>query len=150
MTRHSWNCELRKIPRLPNPVLLPIRHDVGSIVTILGSTLTTTFTAATLTLTSILTGPGSENLSFVFQACRKRRLNVTVCRNNRIKRLAPCRCLDGHVKEPSEMSMSLGARPPCFFFFGGGGLQSLYWRLLHFYPILSYILHPTSYIQHPT
>ena len=33
-------------------------------------------------------------------------------------------------------------------------LQSLYWKLLHFYPILSYpssyIQHPTSYIQHPT
>ena len=25
--------------------------------------------------------------------------------------MAPCRCLDGHVKEPYEMSMALGARP---------------------------------------
>ena len=32
-------------------------------------------------------------------------------RNNRIKREAPCRCLDGHVKEPYEMSMALGALP---------------------------------------
>ena len=44
-------------------------------------------------------------------ACRKRRLNGTVSRNNRIKRLAPCRSLDGHVQEPYEMSMALGARP---------------------------------------
>ena len=39
-------------------------------------------------------------------ACRKRLfLEITV------KRLAPCQCLDGHVKEPYEMSMALGARP---------------------------------------
>ena len=35
---------------------------------------------------------------------RKRRLNGAFSRNNRIKR-------DGHVKEPYEMSMALGARP---------------------------------------
>ena len=34
-----------------------------------------------------------------------------VCRNHRIKRLVPCRSLDGHVKESYEMSMALGARP---------------------------------------
>ena len=34
-----------------------------------------------------------------------------MCRNHRIKRLVPCRCLDGHVIEPYEMSMGLGARP---------------------------------------
>ena len=45
------------------------------------------------------------------QRDRKRRLNGAVCRNHRIKRLVPCRCLDGHVKEPYEMSMALGARP---------------------------------------
>ena len=45
------------------------------------------------------------------QLCRKRRLNEAVSRNNRIKKLAPCRCLDGHVKESYEMSMALGARP---------------------------------------
>ena len=28
-----------------------------------------------------------------------------------IKRVTPCRCLDGHVKEPYEMSMALGTRP---------------------------------------
>ena len=28
-----------------------------------------------------------------------------------VKRLAPCRCLDGHVKEPYEMPMALGAQP---------------------------------------
>ena len=45
------------------------------------------------------------------QRDRKRRLNRAACRNHRIKRVVPCRCLDGHVKEPYEMSMSLGARP---------------------------------------
>ena len=45
------------------------------------------------------------------QRDRKRRLNGAVCRNHRIKRLVPCRCLNGHVKEPYEMSMSLGAWP---------------------------------------
>ena len=28
-----------------------------------------------------------------------------------VKRGIPCRCLDGHVKEPYEMSMALEARP---------------------------------------
>ena len=42
---------------------------------------------------------------------RKRRLIGAVCRNHRIKRVVPWRCLDGHVKEPYEMSMALGARP---------------------------------------
>ena len=49
-----------------------------------------------------------ENVS---QACRKRRLNGAVYQNNHIKRVVPCRCFDGHVKEPFEMSMALGARP---------------------------------------
>ena len=58
-------------------------------------------------------GPGGlvENVSSVSPTCRKRRLNGSVSRNNCVKRLAPCRCLDGHVKEPYEMSMALGARP---------------------------------------
>ena len=47
----------------------------------------------------------------VSQACRKRRLIGAVCRNHCIKRLVPCRCLDGHVKESYEMSMASGARP---------------------------------------
>ena len=34
----------------------------------------------------------------------KGRLNGSVSRNNRLKRLAPCRFLDGHVDEPYEMS----------------------------------------------
>ena len=38
-----------------------------------------------------------ENVSSVSPACRKRRLNGAVSRNNRIKRVAPCRCLDRHV-----------------------------------------------------
>ena len=29
----------------------------------------------------------------------------------RYKRVVPCRCLNGHVKEPYEMSMALGTRP---------------------------------------
>ena len=29
-----------------------------------------------------------------------------------MKRVAPCRCLDGHVKEPYEMSMALGVNLP--------------------------------------
>ena len=37
-------------------------------------------------------------------------LNI-ISRNNRIKRVTPCRCLDGHVKETCEMYMVLGARP---------------------------------------
>ena len=45
------------------------------------------------------------------QRDRKRRLIGAVCRNHRIKRVVPCRCLDGHIKEPYEMSMALGARP---------------------------------------
>ena len=44
-------------------------------------------------------------------ACRKRRLNGAVIRNNCIKRVTPCWCLDVHVKEPYEMSIALGARP---------------------------------------
>ena len=57
-------------------------------------------------------GGGSlvENVSFVSPACCKRHLNGVVSRNNRIKRFAPCRCLDGHVKEPYEMFMAFGAR----------------------------------------
>ena len=45
------------------------------------------------------------------QRDRKRRLNGAVCRNHRIERVVPCRCWVGHVKEPYEMSMALGARP---------------------------------------
>ena len=52
-----------------------------------------------------------SNVSFVSPVCFKRRLNGAVSQNNRIKRVAPCWCLDGHVKEPYEMSMALGARP---------------------------------------
>ena len=40
-------------------------------------------------------------------ACRKRRLKWAFSRKKGI----PCRCLDGYVKEPCEMSMALGARP---------------------------------------
>ena len=38
-------------------------------------------------------------------------LNEAVSRNNGIKRVAPCRYFDGHIKEPYEMYMALGARP---------------------------------------
>ena len=47
----------------------------------------------------------------------KRRLNGTVCRNHRIKRVVPCRCLDGHVKEPYEMSMAWEPDRRSNFFF---------------------------------
>ena len=48
------------------------------------------------------TGPGVrrskvENVSSVSPACHKRRLNRVASRNNRIKRLTWCLCLDGHV-----------------------------------------------------
>ena len=36
---------------------------------------------------------------------------IRVARKNHIKRVAPCRCLDEHVKEPYEMSIALGALP---------------------------------------
>ena len=47
--------------------------------------------------------------------CRKKWLNGAVSRNNRIKRVVPCRCLDGHVKEPYEMSMALGPTSPTHY-----------------------------------
>ena len=58
-------------------------------------------------------GPGvkSRMCPLYPQRDGKRRLNGAVCRNHRIKRVVPCRCLGGHVKEPYEMSMALGARP---------------------------------------
>ena len=49
-------------------------------------------------------GVEDENTSSVSLACRKRRLNGAVSRNNR-KKGGPVRCLDGHVKEPYEMSI---------------------------------------------
>ena len=44
-------------------------------------------------------------------------LNGAVCRNHRIKRVVPCRCLDGHVKEPYEMSMAWEPDRRSNFFF---------------------------------
>ena len=49
-------------------------------------------------------------MSFVSQACRRRRLNEAVSRNNRIKRVAQCRFFDRHVQGPYEISMALGTR----------------------------------------
>ena len=49
-------------------------------------------------------GPGGFSQECVLRIpsrCRKRRLNEAVSRSNRIKRVAACRCLDGHVKEPA-------------------------------------------------
>ena len=43
-----------------------------------------------------------ENTSSVSPACRKRRLNGAVCRNHRIKRVVPCRCRTGTLKNPSK------------------------------------------------
>ena len=51
------------------------------------------------------------------QRDRKRRLIGAVCRNHRIKRVVPCRCLDGHVKEPYEMSMAWEPDRRSNFFF---------------------------------
>ena len=48
---------------------------------------------------------------------RKRRLNGAVCRNHRIKRLVPCRCFNGHVKEPYEMSTAWEPDRRSNFFF---------------------------------
>ena len=50
-------------------------------------------------------------MSTISSAFCKKRLNGAVSRNNPIKRMAPCQCLDGHVKEPYKISMALGARP---------------------------------------
>ena len=43
-----------------------------------------------------------ENTSSVSPACRKRRLNGAVCRNHRIKRVVPCRCRTGTLKNPAK------------------------------------------------
>ena len=51
------------------------------------------------------------------QRDRKRRLIGAVCRNHRIKRVVPCRCLNGHVKEPYEMSMAWEPDRGSNFFF---------------------------------
>ena len=53
------------------------------------------------------TSPQVENVFSVSPASRKGQINGAVSRNIRIKRVAPCRCLDGHVKEPYEMSTVL-------------------------------------------
>ena len=55
-------------------------------------------------------GVNDENRSSVSQACRKRRLNERFL-GITVKRVAPGRCLDGHVEEHYEMYMALGARP---------------------------------------
>ena len=51
------------------------------------------------------------------QRDRKRRRIWAVCRNHRIKRVVPCRCLDGHIKEPYEMSMAWEPDRRSNFFF---------------------------------
>ena len=43
-----------------------------------------------------------ENTSSVSPACCKRRLNGAVCRNHRIKRVVPCRCRTGTLKNPAK------------------------------------------------
>ena len=58
----------------------------------------------------------NEKTSSVSPACRKRRLNGAVSRNNCIKRVA-CRCLDGHVEEPYEISMAWDTDRRSNFFF---------------------------------
>ena len=41
-------------------------------------------------------------ISSVSPACCKRRLNGAVCRNHRIKRVVPCRCRTGTLKNPAK------------------------------------------------
>ena len=43
-----------------------------------------------------------ENTSSVSPGCRNRRLNGAVCRNYRIKRVVPCRCRTGTLKNPTK------------------------------------------------
>ena len=43
-----------------------------------------------------------ENTSSVPPACHKRRLTGAVCRNHRIKRVVPCRCRTGILKNPAK------------------------------------------------
>ena len=62
-----------------------------------------------------------SRMSSVSPACRKRRQNWGGFSGgkNCIKRLAQCRCLNGHVREPYEMYVmyvALGARPSNIFF----------------------------------
>ena len=46
-------------------------------------------------------------------SCRKRRLNGADSRNNRIQRVAPCRCFDGHIQEKKkEIWPSPMTKPP--------------------------------------
>ena len=51
-------------------------------------------------LAPVRTPWGLSNTSSVSPACRKRRLNGAVCRNHRIKRVVPCRCRSGTLKNP--------------------------------------------------
>ena len=57
-------------------------------------------------------------MSSVSPAYRKRRLIWAVCRNHRIKRLVPCRCLDGHHKNLTKCLWRLepDSRSSYFFF----------------------------------
>ena len=48
---------------------------------------------------------------------RKSRRIGAMCRNHRIKRVVLCRCLDGHVKEPYEISMAWEPDRRSNFFF---------------------------------
>ena len=52
------------------------------------------------------------------QACNKRRLIGAMCRNRRIKRLVPCRCLTGTLKNPTKglWRWELDRRSNYFFF----------------------------------
>ena len=47
-------------------------------------------------------GIKDENTSSISPECRKRRLNGAVSRNNHIKRVAPCRCRTGTLKNPTK------------------------------------------------
>ena len=59
-----------------------------------------------------------ENTSSVSQVFRKRRLNGAVSRNNRIKRVAPCRCRTGTLKNPTKCLWRWEPDRRYNFFFG--------------------------------
>ena len=58
------------------------------------------------------------NTSSVSPACRKRRLNMAVCRNHRIKRVVPCRCRTGTLKNPTKCLWRWEPDRKYKFFFG--------------------------------
>ena len=52
-----------------------------------------------------------KNMSSVSPCATSKATEIGRCLGITVKRLAPCRCLGGHIKEPYEISMALGAWP---------------------------------------